>query len=212
MASGIPSRRRQISTTAAASSLWATEKCGATLRARSTNRFTAAESMPAPISSEGTGHSCSSATPSPSRLVARIVTVAEWVEDGLDQISGGVAHVFAVVEHQQPHSALQRGGHTVGQALARLLCDAQHGRHRVGHRRRIGDGGQFENPDPVGEFLDQMRRDLQCEAGLAHSAHPGQGHQPMPPHRGLHLGQLGLAPDEAGGLAVAGSRASDPVL
>ena len=47
MASGIPSRRRQISTTAAASSAVATEKRAATLRARSTNRVTAAESMPA---------------------------------------------------------------------------------------------------------------------------------------------------------------------
>ena len=63
---------------------------GATLWARSTNRFTAAESIPAPTSSEGTGHNCSSATPSPSRLVARIVTVAECAEDGLDQIGGGV--------------------------------------------------------------------------------------------------------------------------
>ena len=33
--------------------------------------------MPALTSSDGTGHSCSSATPSPSRLVARIFTVAE---------------------------------------------------------------------------------------------------------------------------------------
>ena len=77
MANGIPSRRRQISTTAAASSAVANEKREATLWARSMNRATAAESMPAPTSSEGTGHSCSSATPSPSRLVARIFTVAE---------------------------------------------------------------------------------------------------------------------------------------
>ena len=27
-------------------------------------------------------------------------------EDGLDQIGGGVAHMLAVVEHQQPHPAL----------------------------------------------------------------------------------------------------------
>ena len=77
MASGIPSRRRQISTTAAASSAVATEKREATLRARSTNRVTAAESMPAPTSSEGTSHNCSSATPNPSRLVANTLTVAE---------------------------------------------------------------------------------------------------------------------------------------
>ena len=77
MANGIPSRRRQISTTAATSSALSIEKRGAKLRARSTNRFTAAESIPPLRSSEGTGHTCSSATPSPSRLVAKTFTVAD---------------------------------------------------------------------------------------------------------------------------------------
>ncbi len=77
MANGIPSRRRQISTTAATSSALDTEKPGETACARSMNREIAAESMPAPTSSEGTGHSCSSASLSPSRLVATILTVAE---------------------------------------------------------------------------------------------------------------------------------------
>jgi hypothetical protein len=77
MANGIPSRRRQISTTASASLALDSEKREATLWARSTNRLTAAESMPARTSSEGTSHSCSSATPKPSRLVARILTVAD---------------------------------------------------------------------------------------------------------------------------------------
>ncbi len=74
-------------------------------------------------------------------------------EDGLDQIGGGIEHVFAVVEHQQPHPALQGGGHALGYALAGLLGDAQHRGHRVGHRRRIGDRGQFEKPDAVGKFI-----------------------------------------------------------
>jgi hypothetical protein len=41
------------------------------------NRVTAAESVPVSTSSDGTVHNCSTATPSPSRLVARIVTVAD---------------------------------------------------------------------------------------------------------------------------------------
>ncbi len=77
MASGIPSRRRQISTTAAASPSSPTMKRGETCCARSTNKATAAESTPAPTSSEGTGHSRSSPMPSPSRLVATILVVAE---------------------------------------------------------------------------------------------------------------------------------------
>ena len=106
----------QISTTASASRPWLSEKSGATLRARSTKRLTAAEPMPEPTSSDGTRHNCSSPTPSPSRLVAKNVTVADCGEDGLDQISGGVQNVLAVVEHQQSDSALQRGSHRLGDA------------------------------------------------------------------------------------------------
>jgi len=75
IAKGIPSRRRQISTTASRSS--DVEKCGATARARSEKSITAEESIPVPTSSEGTGHNCSSMTPKASRLVARIFTVAD---------------------------------------------------------------------------------------------------------------------------------------
>ena len=77
MANGMPSRRRQISTTAVASSASATEKRDATLWARSTNEISGGGVDAASTSSEGTDHTCSSATPSPSRLVARIFTVAE---------------------------------------------------------------------------------------------------------------------------------------
>jgi hypothetical protein len=93
-------------------------------------------------------------------------------QDGLDQIPGSVAQMLAVVEHQQPHPALQRGGHTVSHALARLLGDAQHRRHRVGHRRRIGDRRLLEKPDTVGKFIGQPCRDFDRQAGLADPAHP----------------------------------------
>ena len=189
-----PVEARQISTTAAASSAVATEKRGATLRARSTNRVTAAESMPAPQSSEGTSHNCSSATPNPSRLVAKTLTVAECARIASTRSAAASTHVLAVVEHQQPDPALQRGGHALGHALARLLGDAQHRGHRVGHRRRIGDRGQFEQPDAVRELVGQVRRDFGRQAGLADPAHPGQRHQPMSLQRLLHLGQLGLPP------------------
>jgi hypothetical protein len=41
-----------------------------------------------------------------------------------------------------------------------LLGDAQHGGRRVGDRLRIGDRCQFENPNPVGELIDQSGRDF----------------------------------------------------
>src|ERR1700736_1613082 len=34
-------------------------------------------------------------------------------EDGLDEVARGVEDVFAVVEHQQPHPALQGDGHAI---------------------------------------------------------------------------------------------------
>ena len=155
IANGIPSRRRQISTTAAASSAWPSEKREATLRARSTNSSTAAESMPAPTSSEGTSHSCSSATPSPSRLVARILTVAECARMASIRSAAASRTCSQLSNTNNRTLPSSAAATTVAHALARLLGDAQHRRHRIGHRRRIGDRGQFENPDPVGEFIDQ---------------------------------------------------------
>ena len=105
--------------------------------------------------------------------------------------------MFAVVEHQQPHPALQGGGHTPGHAAAGLLGDAQHRGHRVRHRSGIGDRGQLEKPYPVREFVYQPPRHFQRQPGLADPAHPGQRDQPMSLHRGLHLAGLRIAPDEA---------------
>ena len=76
IANGIPSRRAQISTTAPGSAP-VSEISGATAAARCMNRVAAAASTPLSTSSDGTGQSCSSATRKPSRLVARIFTVAE---------------------------------------------------------------------------------------------------------------------------------------
>ena len=120
-------------------------------------------------------------------------------QDGLDQIPGGVAQMLAVVEHQQPHPALQRGGHTLSHGLTRLLGDAQHRCYRVGHRRRISHRSQLENPHPVGEVIGQLRGDFGGQAGLAHPAHSGQRHKPMSLQRRLHLVEFGLTPDEAAG-------------
>ena len=154
--------------------------------------------MPAPTSSEG----------HPARLLVggaesfaagghNLFGRCRGRQDGLDQIGGGVQHVFAVSNTSSRHSALQGGGHALGYALAGLLGDAQHRGHRVGHRRRIGDGGQLEKPHPVRELVDQPPGHFQREAGLADPAHPGQRHQPMRLHRGLHLVEFGLTSDEA---------------
>lgn len=80
IANGIPSSLRQISTTAAASAGAVNVAYGDTACARSMNNAAAAELLPARISNDGTGQSCSSLSRSPSRLVARIPTVSEWAK------------------------------------------------------------------------------------------------------------------------------------
>ena len=199
MANGMPSSLRQISTTASASPGWASEKSDTTLWARSRKRFTAADSVPELTSSDGTRHNCSSLTPTPSRLVARIVTVAEAARIASTRSATLSTTCSQLSNTSSRDSALQGGGHRLGHCLARLLGDAQHRRDGVGYRRRVGDCGQLEKPDPVGELIGQPRRDLQRQAGLADPTYPGQRDQPMSLHRGLQLGDLGLAPDEARG-------------
>jgi hypothetical protein len=66
--------------------------------------------------------------------------------------------------------ALQRSGHGLAHSLARLLRDTQHGRHRIGHRCRIGDRGQLENPNTIRKFVDQTPGYLGCKPRLADAA------------------------------------------
>ena len=68
----------------------------------------------------------------------------------------GVAHVLAVVEHQQPDPAFQRGGHALGHGLPRLLSNAEHRGHRVGHRSRDQlTAASSKSHSAVREFIDQ---------------------------------------------------------
>ena len=84
------------------------------------------------------------------------------------------------------------------------------GGHRVGHRGRVADGGQLDQPDPVGELRHQLGRDLHREAGLAHAAHAGERHQPVGPHQLGQLLHLDVAAHEARRLHRAGSPAPRP--
>ena len=66
-------------------------------------------------------------------------------------------------------------------------------------RKGIADRGQLEKPHPVREFVDQPPRHFQRQTGLADPTYPGQRYPPMSLHRGLQLGDLRLAPDQARG-------------
>jgi hypothetical protein len=74
------------------------------------------------------------------------------------------------------------------------------GGHGVGHRGGVTHGGQLHQPHPVTEGAGQLGRDVEGQAGLAHPARPGQGHQPVRPDQAHQFGHLGLAAHEAGGL------------
>ena len=203
IASGMPSRRRQISTTAAASRR-VNETLGATSWARSTNRVAAASPAPMLTSSDGTGQSCSSRCRSPSRLVARIFTVAECGQDRLDQVGGCVQDVFAVVEHQQSRAAFQRGRDALRQRHPWLLRDAEHGCDGVGDGGGIADCGEFDHPYAVGEAVGHSRGRPQAPVGSC----PRRRHRSSVTsrcglERRINIGQFCLAADEAGGCAAA---------
>ena len=206
MPNGIPSRRRQISTTATGSN----DDTGHDGFGALDEEGRGGGVGFGPVSSDGTGHRCSSATRRPSRLVARILTVAERDEDRLDHVGRGVQDVLAVVEHEQPRPPLQRRGHAVDQGHPRLLNDAQHARNRVGHGRRITDRGQLDHPHPVGEVGRRPRGHLQREPRLADPADTGQRHQPVRLERGRPHRRVPI-PGRSGWWSVAaGCPASNP--
>ena len=102
---------------------------------------------------------------SPSRLVARIFTVADCARMASIRSAAASSTCSQLSNTNSRDPALQRGGHALAHALARLLGDAQHRRHRVGHRRRISHRSQLENPDPVGEFIGQSAPRLRSPGG-----------------------------------------------
>jgi hypothetical protein len=110
-------------------------------------------------------------------------------ENRRNQVRRGIEDVLAIVEHQQPDPALQRGGHRLAHALARLLGNAQH----------RGHGGQLENPYAVWELTCQLRSGLKCETRFTHAAHTGQRDQPMRAQRRLDVRDVGVATDQGGG-------------
>ena len=156
MASGIPSRRRQISTTAAASPSSPTVKRGDTCCARSTNKATAAESTPAPTSSEGTGHSRSSAMPSPSRLVATILVVAEAARMASIR-SAAASSTCSQLSNTSSRTLPSRAAATLSATL-RPGCWVMPSTAATasGTAAGIADRGQLEKPHPVREFIGQL--------------------------------------------------------
>ena len=69
--------------------------------------------------------------------------------------------MLAVVEYQQPHPVLQCGSHALGHGFARLLSSTPSTAATAsGTAAGSGDGGQFEKPDAVGEFIGKLCRNF----------------------------------------------------
>ena len=64
------------------------------------------------------------------------------------------------------------------------------------HEVRIGQGCERDEMHPVGELVQELRSDLQCETCLARAAGAGDRHQPDAPEQVLDLELLDHASDE----------------
>jgi hypothetical protein len=69
---------------------------------------------------------------------------------------------------------------------------------RLRHVSRISDGCEIDQPHPIGEVVDEVRRDLDCQACLANPTGAGQRHQPSAVFQELRkIAPLELPTDEA---------------
>ena len=189
----MPSSRRQISTTAPALSSASTRS-----PARHAGRVRRTASQPPSrfrsSSPEGTGHSCSSATPNPSRLVARTRTVADRSDDRLDHRPRRPERARSC---RKPAAAttLQRRGDTVGQAHPRLLDDAEYGGHRLGHRGRDHQPAASSiTHTPSGKSGLNRAATSSASRVLPTPPTPVKRHQPVGLERRLQLGDRDSRP------------------
>ena len=88
-----------------------------------------------------------------------------------------IEQVLTVVEHEQQPLRREILEHRLLEAAARERLHPQARRERLPHRVRIGDRRELAQPRTIREVGDDLRRDLQREAGLADAADAGQGHQ-----------------------------------
>ena len=198
-ASGTPSRRRQTWATAGAFSA-VRAKPGATATARSTNRRTASPCARRPASTwprsprarawaraasgrarEGTRQAVSPAIPSASRLVARTCTPGQ----ARSTVSASRAQASRTCS-QLSSTSCARLGRSAAEQLRRrgqagVERQPQPGGDGGGDALRVGQGGQLDQPDAVGEALHGVRRRLQRQARLAAAAGPDEGEQPRRP-------------------------------
>ena len=200
MASGSPSTSRQMAATAGPSS--SSEKSALTRRARSANSSAAGPS-PSPVTSRT--HS----TPVPTRRLEVASSVSpRGAGQQVGEQGGGAGQVLEVVQHHQQAPLGQPGLEQVADRAAGVQRHRQglgHGRgQQVGHLLGVVrlDPGQGHHGGAAGEPGSQPLGRGQSEPGLADPTRPDQRQQPagLPLDQRDHPGQVGLPPDQVGGV------------
>jgi len=174
-ASGMPSRRAHIVSTAASLDASSVNQ-GRTMLARSTNRASA--------SSRGQRrHLPRDFARDPDGLARggqhrHLGTGAEQRES---HFGDAVEHPFAVVEADEGAPVAQLGGRRAERAAGRLYRRTDHVGQVVGHGGRVRERLQLDPPDAVGPRFGAGGGALRSQPRLAGAADAGKGHQPARP-------------------------------
>ena len=199
MASGRPSRRRQIWATMATSAASAS-KPGAAADARTMKSSTASDSPACARSSvDVEGRRAQRPLAShPENLAARgqdahtgtarQVTLGERRDRPHDRL--------AIVEHQQQLTVSQPALERVGHRLIRSFRHTELGGHQRDNLFTVSRDGETHEPHPVPVPRQRGGGRLQRESRLAATARSSQGHEPAVPERVEHIGELGSTPNE----------------
>ena len=187
IASGRPSRRRQISATATVTS-GVSSNCGSRARARAANSATAAlraarAGSPSPGSGSASGASgnmCSAARPRTWRLVTSAVTPGHALQQR-GHVVGGRPEMLEVVEHQQRSLLAQGVGRGAQRrAAARPMRRTDSDGDRVGHQGRVRQRRELDAHHPHRGVLRDRVGHRVGDARLPHARRPGDGDEPQP--------------------------------
>ena len=111
------------------------------------------------------------------RLVASTRTPGQPADQPLGDVGGGVEHVLAVVQHEQPAARGQVLDRPVEPAASARRVDADRVAHGSGHVGRQRCGSQLAPPHAVGEAVVEPAGELRGEARLPGAAHTVERHQ-----------------------------------
>ena len=213
-ASGMPSRRRQISTTAAALS-GVTAKPGTLAAARSTNSRT--DSLAAILREPVVDGVMSSAGRRRARVrhVERrdgqdsLASEGERLpargEDGharavgddrLDHVGCRCDEVLAIVERHQELLEPQEVDECLKRRLTRRLSNAEGAANLANDGGRVHQRRELDDPGAVPVAVDELRGCLEQHPGLPGTTDPRERDHPMVREQPADLGELALAADE----------------